>query len=110
MSNVFQGMQQGRADAGQAATEMYGDKYGSGNALQQALMRLQATDAFGMGEEEEDENGVKRRKRRPMPQDDLSSFVSLRPGQSAGGNMMDLYSRLYSSYGGRPTRGGLLGD
>lgn len=110
MSNVFKGMQQGRTDAAESATEIYGDKYGAGNELQKALMRLQATDAFGMGEEEVDENGVKRRKRRPMPMDDLSSFVSLRPGQGAGGNMMDLYNRLYSSYGGRPTRGGLLGD
>jgi hypothetical protein len=110
MSNVFQGMKQGGMDAAASATDMYGDKNGSGNQLQKALMRLQATDAFGMGEEEEDENGVKRRKRRPMPQEDLSSFVSLRPGQGAGGDMMGLYNRLYSSYGGRQTRGGLLGD
>lgn len=107
MSNMFQS---GGMNAEQAATEAYGSDYGSGNALQRALMRLQATDAFGMNEEEEDENGVKKKKPRPMPQEDLSSFVSLRPGQGSGGNMMDLYSRLYSSYGGRPVRGGLLGD
>jgi len=108
MSNVFKGM--GGTDATQAATDMYGADYGSGNALQQALMRLQATDAFGMKEDEDDEDTVKKRKRREMPQEDLSSFVSLQPGRGAGGNMMDLYSRLYSSYGGRRTRGGLLGD
>jgi hypothetical protein len=106
MSNMFKGM--GEA-ASSAAASQYGDSYGSGNALQKALMRLEASNAMGGGLEE-DEEGNMRKKRMMTEPDDLSSFVTLQPGRGQAGNMMNLYRGLYQSYGGRQGIGGLLGE
>lgn len=104
MSNMFKGM--GEAASTAAATK-YGESYSSGNPLEKALMRVSQSGAFG--DEEEDENGMKKRRRMEY-EPDLSSFVSLRSQPGQAGNMMNLYRNLYQSYGGRPTMGGLLGE
>jgi hypothetical protein len=65
----------------------YGEQYGKAGGLQRGLMRIAAQAPEG-GEEM-----------------DLESTLTPKLGQPTGADPLEIYRKLYSTYGGRKTRG-----
>jgi len=80
-------------DAVMAARQAYGESYDKASPMKQAAMRAAASDAF------------KVKPGSPGGEQDLNSFLSIRPGAPSIANPMQAYSSLYNMYGGRKTRG-----
>ncbi len=76
---------QRRIDADKEMLKRYGTQYAEGGGMQRGLMRLAAQG----GDDEMD----------------LSSTLSARVGQPTGADPLSIYRKLYSTYGGRKTRG-----
>lgn len=69
---------------GASAASRYGDAYAKAGKLGKLGMRLASM---------------------PQEDEDLSSFVSVRPRMPDGMDPRQMYGNLYSSYGGRKMRG-----
>jgi hypothetical protein len=80
-------------DAEKAAREKYGAAYDEASPMQKAAMRSQAGGAFDF------------KPGSPGSEQDLESFVRLRPIEPSAANPMQAYSNLFNMYGGRKTRG-----
>ncbi len=76
---------QRRIDADEEMFKRYGTQYAEGGGMQRGLMRLAAQG----GDDEMD----------------LSSTLSARVGQPTGGDPLEMYRKMYRTYGGRKTRG-----
>jgi hypothetical protein len=76
---------QRRIDADEEMLKRYGTRYAEGGGMQRGLMRLAAQG----GDDEMD----------------LSSTLSARVGQPTGGDPLEMYRKMYRTYGGRKTRG-----
>lgn len=75
-----------------AARKAYGDAYDKASPMKQAAMRAASSGAF-----QSDGNAG--------TEEDLKSFLSIKPGTPSMANPMQAYSSLYNMYGGRKTRG-----
>jgi hypothetical protein len=80
-------------DAEKAARERYGAAYDEASPMEKAAMRSQAGGAFSF------KSGS------PGSEQDLESFVNVRPITPSMANPMQAYSSLYNMYGGRKMRG-----
>ena len=76
---------QRRIDTDEEMFKRYGTRYAEGGGMQRGLMRLAAQG----GDDEMD----------------LSSTLSARVGQPTGGDPLEMYRKMYRTYGGRKTRG-----
>ena len=75
------------------ARKTYGEAFDKANPLERAAMRGNVGSIFSF------EPGS------PGSEQDLESFVRLKPGQASISNPMQAYSSLYNMYGGRKMRG-----
>jgi hypothetical protein len=83
-------------DSVMAARQAYGDAYDKASPMKQAAMRAAASGAFKGGSGSSGAAGTEQ---------DLGSFLSIKPGTPSMANPMQAYSSLYNMYGGRKTRG-----
>lgn len=81
------------ANSEELARKVYGEAFDKANPLAKAAMRGKAGGAFDF------EPGS------PGAEQDLESFVRLRPGEASIANPMQAYSNLFNMYGGRKMRG-----
>jgi hypothetical protein len=75
------------------ARKAYGEAFDKANPLERAAMRGNVGSIFSF------EPGS------PGSEQDLDSFVRIKPGQPSLANPMQAYSSLYNMYGGRKMRG-----
>jgi hypothetical protein len=76
-----------------AARKTYGDAYDKASPMKQAAMRAAMSGAF------KSDPGS------PGSEQNLDSFLTVKPGTPSMANPMQAYSSLYNMYGGRKTRG-----
>jgi hypothetical protein len=77
---------QRRIDADEEMLKRYGTRYAEGTGVERGIMRLaaQSEDAEEM---------------------DLTPTFRAKVGEPTGANPLDIYRKMYSTYGGRKTRG-----
>jgi hypothetical protein len=86
LKRIKGGMIDSSAELDEKMLKRYGEKYGNAGNLQRGIMRL--------GAQSEDAEEM-----------DLTPTFRAKVGEPTGVNPLDLYRKMYSTYGGRKMRG-----